>query len=73
MMQRFKIEISQRAYERLVGAAVSNRRNIAEHAAVMLTEALGLPFPEPRDAFDWPQQSDAAAPITDASELTPSA
>lgn len=49
-MPRLKIDLDDQIYEKLVQAAVSERRPIVWQAEVTLQRALGLPFPDMPDA-----------------------
>jgi hypothetical protein len=42
---RLKIELDEQTTERLISAAVAERRPLAWQAEVVLRRALGLPFP----------------------------
>ena len=59
-MARIKLELSPAAYQRLVEEALRERRPVDWQAEVMLTRALGLPFPE----TDGPSRDDSDHPET---------
>jgi len=45
---RLKLELDPETTERLIEAAVREKRPAAWHAEVLLRTALGLPFPPPK-------------------------
>lgn len=58
---RIKLELDPETTEKLIEAAVREKRPVAWHAEVLLRTALGLPFPKPRPAAKPPAREGSGA------------
>jgi outer membrane biogenesis lipoprotein LolB len=56
-MTRLRLELDQETYNALLSQAKAERRLAAQEAEVLLRQALGLPFPVPRESTDRSPQS----------------
>jgi hypothetical protein len=63
-MATLRLDVDFETYERLVEAAVSERRPITWQAEVVLRRALGLPFPTGVESPDPDHRADHRAAVT---------
>jgi hypothetical protein len=63
-MACLSIELDPETYQRLVEAAVSERRPIIWQAEVTLRRAVGLPFPAGAESPDADHRADNRAAVT---------